>query len=350
LIILVRPKFLTINMSRPEPSIFGFTLLRNGVKYDYPFVASLNSLAGIAEKIFVALGKSEDTTLQEIEKIAQVELVHTIWDESLRSGGLILSQQTNVALDALRLNLTNNIAHSWGIYLQCDEVLHQEDMELIRSDIERADKEGADAVAFRYLHFWQEHDAIAINKKWYPHELRAIKLDSTIKSWGDAQSFTNCKKIFYSEARIFHYGHVREAEKYLLKKADILKLYHLDQKLQKYKNREKRFDEQTLTLRYCGDHPQWMKERIINLGGTWQFPQVEEVLINGNKANFSKNIIERINAKKVSFISSKVNNSIDFDSFDSVPMRMYSKLARPWSNDFRLTLLLSQAGVGLCSE
>lgn len=350
--------FLKIEMPKSLP-LYGFTLLRNGLKYDYCFQEALTSLSGVCSKIFLALGESEDETAKVISSMPFIEVIPTVWDESLRAGGLILSQQTNIALERAK---ACDQADAWGIYLQCDEVFHEEDYELIKEDITKAQQQGCDAISFRYWHFWQTHHHVAINKKWYPQEIRAIKLNSSIESWGDAQSFRNWTKCYQSNARIFHYGHVREPSKYLDKKRDILTLYHSDEKLAKYKKREKKFDNQTKTLLFFGNHPKVMKERIIRLGDIWQLPAKEEVYIVGDKADFSSKIEQKINAQKVHWSHSLKQvpkkhrrqaiifrpnfwQKIFYPS--KVPSKMLSPLALEWMSDDLLTLKLSEKNIGL---
>jgi hypothetical protein len=174
--------------------LFGFTLLRNGVKYDYSFKESLLSLAPLVEKIYLALDKGDDTTEEEIKKFPFIKIIPSTWDMNLKKG-LVLSVETNKALEALRADHGQE-DEAWGIYLQADEALHEDDYEILKRDIEKAQSEGCDAISFRYLHFWQTHHHVAISRKWYPHEIRAIKLKTPIESWGDAQGFRNYKKIF----------------------------------------------------------------------------------------------------------------------------------------------------------
>lgn len=339
--------------------IFGFGLLRNGVKYDYCFEESLRSLSDITEKIYLALGDSEDGTEKSIESFEDIEVIPTIWDMSKREGGLILSEQTNIALEALRKD--HHEEADWGIYLQCDEVFHEQDYDLIQDDLRKAQEAGCDTIAFRYLHFWQSHHKIAINKKWYPQEIRAVKLNSKIESWGDAQSFRNHSKTYYSEARIFHYGHVREEEKYKDKKESILKLYHSDGKLRKYQKREKRFDNQTETLNYWGLHPLVMKDRIARLGENWLPEKKDVVYIVGDKNNSNQKVIDSVFANRVAWTKSIFQVPKEYraeavilnpDFFTgliyptAVPESMRSKLAKPWNSQFRLLLKFHEKGIG----
>jgi hypothetical protein len=341
--------------------LFGFTMIRNGVKFDYPFRESLFSLAKITEKVYVALGEGEDETEKIVMDMNFVQAIPTKWDDNLRKGGIILSQQTNVALEALRRD-HGKISGTWGFYIQGDEVLHEEDYATILRDIALADEAGCDAVSFRYLHFWQDHHSIAINKKWYPHEIRAVKLDAEIWSWGDAQSFTGQENVYESDATIYHYGHVRDQSAYLSKKADILKRYHDDGKLSKYQRKERRFDKQTEVLGFWGKHPLVMKERMERLGGIWELPPAKQVTIVGDRSKISDQIAENINAHKVYFVSStkevgkisRKNVVIMRPNFWQkilywtwVPVKMRSKLAREWTEDFKLVLKLSERGIGI---
>ncbi|MBF0297315.1 MAG: hypothetical protein HQK51_01260 [Oligoflexia bacterium] len=361
--------------------LYGFTILKNGTKYDYSFKESLLSMAQITKMIYLALGDCDDETEKALQNLQDLnglkdflKIKHTIWDPNLRSGGLILSRETNVALNFLREDLRSNQSDDyndcWGLYLQADEVIHQDENNQILKDILWANDNGYDAVRFRYLHFWPDHSHIAINKKWYPSEIRAIRLNTNIESWGDAQSFRFAQKVFDSDAHIFHCGHVREKDSYVQKKSDILKLYHSDGKLSKYKRREKKLDNQTEILTYLGTHPKVMKDRILRLGDQWEHPQRDLVYIVAERSLFSESLIEKINVKNIYFYKSKKelknaigikipkNKTIIFepnwlDKFiykDNIPSSMRSKLARPWSNDFILTLKLSQKGIALKSN
>jgi len=100
--------------------VSGFTFVRNGVKYDYPFLESMRSLLPLCDEIVIGVGRSEDDTLAQIQSLhsSKIKILETIWDESNRENGSILSQQTNLALDQ-----TNG---DWAIYLQADEILHED--------------------------------------------------------------------------------------------------------------------------------------------------------------------------------------------------------------------------------
>lgn len=335
-------------------TLYGFAILRNGVMYDYPFKESLLSLAPIVKSTVMALGDSKDDTEQEVRSLGiPIEFVHTMWDENFRKSGLILSQQTNIALDHLKKKYSSPDA--WGFYLQSDEVLHEDDHGIILSDIEKAQKEGYDAISFHYLHFWQAYDQVAMNWWWYPQEIRAIKLDSKIQSYGDAQSFENCKKVYQSNARIFHYGHVREENAYSKKRNDFQLWWHSTaDKLEKAKQKSQKRMADTTTARYLGSHPLVMEQRA----GGFSYPTLENINIVGDKSKFDQKFLDKIRAKNVSWFTSKkqITNSDPtvilegsawerFWDFSKVPKKHKSEVAKPWPYEFWATFKISEKGI-----
>lgn len=316
-------------------------------------------MSPLVEEIYLALDKGEDETLQQVSKISNVKIIESVWDMSL-SKGLVLSVETNKALHALKSD--HHQKGEWGIYLQADEVLHEDDYDLIKTDILKAEESGCDAMSFRYLHFWQTHHHLAIAKNWYPEEIRAVKLNSQVESYGDAQSFKNHTKVFQSEARIFHYGHVRDQSIYKNKMEDMSKLYDSDASKSKYYNAKDRDKDYTDCLLYFGPHPFVMKNRILRMGDTWELEAVESVTIIGNQTRYSEKVVSKINAKKVQWLNSISELKPDSNSIvvkiepnlfeklfqsDLFLDKMKSKIARRWSNDFILIMRLSDKKVGI---
>jgi len=343
--------------------IFGFTLLRNAVKYDYCFQESLASLQPLVESIYIALGKGEDETEKLVSNLPNIKIINTIWDESLRESGLILSQQTNLALEILRADET--IENAWAIYLQADEVIHENDYELIKKDISYANDNGFDAIAFRYKHFWLNHNQLAVGKKWYPIEVRAIKLHSNIKSIKDAQGFEGCQKVFCSNAFIYHYGHVREESIYRLKKADFHKLYNADEQIGKATAKEEKRYRKGRFLPYFASHPTVMEPRILRFGDVFKPDQKTEIWILAEEKSFDSALVNNILAGKIHWISKlsqcpSNKRRMDMVIFkpnwwqnmlysSKVKNRPDSYLGQDWTNEFILILKLSEKQVGVGS-
>ena len=83
--------------------VSGFTFVRNGVKYDYPMIESIRSILPICDEMIVAVGNSEDNTLEMILSIndPKIKIIRTIWDDTLRKGGRVLAVETDKAFDAV---------------------------------------------------------------------------------------------------------------------------------------------------------------------------------------------------------------------------------------------------------
>ena len=336
------------------PKLHGFTLLRNGLKYDYPFRESLAGLHGLCDSVTVALGKSEDGTEAEIARLPWVNTVPTVWDEAKRQGGVILSEQTNIALEEVR----KKQGSGWGFYLQADEAISERDYDLIRADVAKAEAEGYDCISFRYFHFWQSYERICVGRRWYPQEIRAIRLDSPIESYGDAQSFRDWQKRYESEAVIYHYGHVREAGAYASKKKDFHRWWHSDGEIAKVLARGERNDSVEPTLAYYGPHPAVMKERIEAQGGlaklarpkltvlgsplrTLPEPQAELDWTQSESLILEKNPESTVLLRPLSWW----NRLRSFGRyFSAVPTRMGSPDAREWTPETQAILKFSERG------
>lgn len=347
-----------------KTKIYGFTLLRNGIKYDYSYIECLKNLSLLVDKIYLALGESDDGTFESLKDFENIEFIHTKWDPALMGdGGQILSQQTNVALEKLREDLKDDpeFKNAWGMYLQCDEMIHEDEIERIKHDIEYANEQGHDAVRFRYLHFWKDHYHIAINKRWYPQEVRAIKLDSKILSFGDAQGFSDVTNPYESDCKIFHYGHVRDEEKLAEKQKQLIRFIRPAEKFNKYFNREKKAFSKTKTVRVNLKHPRVMKERIERMGEKYDLDlptKNEPLYILGNSHDFDTSLVKNISASEVKFVSSKSevprdkkDNLITLENTfikkilgTSLPDSMESPFAREWDKNFKLLISLSKRG------
>src|SRR5687768_10405941 len=84
----------------------GFTIERNVVRNDYPVLEATNSILPVCDEVVVAVGKSEDETLNLVQSInsPKIKIIETVWDESLRTGGKVLADETNKAFAAVDPN------------------------------------------------------------------------------------------------------------------------------------------------------------------------------------------------------------------------------------------------------
>jgi len=246
--------------------ISGFTFVRNAFLLSYPLEESIKSLLDICNEVIIAVGKSEDETLQFLLSLNNPKLliIETIWDEKLNRNGIIYSQQTNLALDRCSGN--------WCIYLQADEVLHENDYQQIITDIQKADRNPIiDGILFKYLHFYGSYDYIGTGRQWYRREIRAFKNKKNIISWGDAQGFRKIVnnryeklKVIETQATIYHYGWVRPPKAQTRKIIKTNEYYHATKRNEKYEDSLPDFDYNTAYQleKYNGSHPKTIQKRI----------------------------------------------------------------------------------------
>jgi hypothetical protein len=257
--------------------ISGFSLVRNGVKFDYPFLESLRSLLPVVDELVLNVGVGEDRTLAECRQLAETEgrgkirIFESVWpldDPEKRKSGIILSEQTNLALDRCE--------NDWCFYLQADEVLHEEDQDLIRRSVQRANESKLEAVVFQYRHFYGSFNVIQDSRSAYRREMRIIRKSSGARSVGDAQSFRKPDgsklEALLSGARIFHYGWVRTPEAMLEKTRFMDGLYHGaadPSSAEPHTGSNYRYKRFWGLYPYRGTHPAVMQDRIREKGWNW---------------------------------------------------------------------------------
>jgi hypothetical protein len=242
--------------------IVGFTFVRNGVIYDYPFLESLCSLLPLCDKVIIAVGRSDDSTLDKIRSLqsSKIRIIETLWDDSIRESGTILSQQTNIALD--------HVAGDWAVYLQADEVLHEKDYPVIKNAMSfYQNKDEVEGFLFHYKHFYGSYNYIGDSQRWYRREIRIVRPSNNLRSWGDAQGFRiDGRKLHVKliDASIYHYGWVKHPYVQQLKQKYFNKLWHSDEWVDQHVGEMIEYDYyQGGKLKLFKDtHPAVMSERV----------------------------------------------------------------------------------------
>lgn len=254
--------------------VTGFTFVRNAIKYDYPVTESIRSILPLCDEVVVSVGNSDDGTLELIQSIgsSKIRIFHSVWDDSLKEGGLILSVETNKALDHISADTT------WAFYIQADEVVHEDDYPAIRAAMEQyKDDKRVEGLLFNYRHFYGSYDYVGDSRTWYNKEIRIIRNDKRIRSYKDAQGFRlddrklNVKPV---KAWMHHYGWVKNPEEQIAKITNSAGYYHGNE--QEHMNKVKKilsefnYAELVDSLeRFNGKHPALMEERIKQRN--WQF-------------------------------------------------------------------------------
>lgn len=268
--------------------VSGFTFIKNAVKYDFPFIESVTSILPICDEFIIVHGDSEDDTAKLIESInsPKIKVYNTVWNPELRKGGLILSEQTNVAL--------SKTTGDWCFYIQGDEVVHEKYLDNILNEMKNnIDDKQVEGLLFKYLHFYGSYNYVATSRQWYRNEIRIVRNNIGVQSYKDAQGFRlNDKKLNVKaiDACIYHYGWARPPQAMQSKVKYFHSLWHSKDWIEKNVKDSVEFDFSTTdTIELFKEiHPKVMEKRIIN-------QQSNFILGNQKiKKGFKKSILEWI--------------------------------------------------------
>ena len=261
--------------------VSGFTFIRNGSVLGYPYLESIRSILPVVDEFIVNVGFSNDDTLEQIKSIGdpKIRIVESAWNENMQDRGFVYAQQTMIA----QFNCTGD----WAFYIQGDEVVHEDDLPKIRAAIEQADKDDSiEGLLFDYVHFFGGTDTIAISPAWYRKEVRIIR--NTIRTIfpSDAQFLLvldkNRKgrypKVMHSNARIYHYGHVRPTAAMQEKMNQVSKYWnHAPPDFSKYS-----IDPKAIA-KFSGTHPSIVNEWMDKFAEKSFTPSEDHVLTKREK-------------------------------------------------------------------
>jgi hypothetical protein len=261
--------------------VSGFTYMRNSFKYGYPVIESIKSVLPLCDEFIAVVGDSEDGTREAIEAIGsdKIRIIDTVWDNSLREGGKIFAQQTNIGLRA--------ITGDWGFHLQSDEVIHEKDLDAIYKGMkDHLNNEAVEGFLFNFLHFIGDYKHIQTTRRFHRREIRIVRNRSDVYAYKDSQGFRiypsedayqqnmNGRKlnVKFLDVPVFHYSACRNPDLMLGKAKQFLKYYRAEEKVEKYFEPYKTFDFTTIidVLEDFNDsHPAVMREKIDNQN--WEF-------------------------------------------------------------------------------
>jgi len=265
-------ELLTLQPNHGRMKVTGFTFIRNAIIYDYPVVEAIRSILPICDDFMVAVGNSDDATLDLIAKIdpLKIRIIQTTWDDSLRTGGRVLAVETDKAFQAISADT------DWTFYIQGDEVVHEKYLdEIKKAMLKWKDHPEVDGLLFNYLHFYGSYDYVGSSSQWYPHEIRVIRNVKSIYSYRDAQGFRKADnqklKVKAIDAYIYHYGWVKEPAIMARKRENFHKLWHSDTWLEKNVAKKGEFEYSGIDALqlFKGTHPAVIHDRISKKN--WKF-------------------------------------------------------------------------------
>ncbi|PWU22098.1 MAG: glycosyl transferase [Verrucomicrobia bacterium] len=249
--------------------ISGFTFIRNGNELAYPFVPAIRSLLPLCDEVIVNVPRSTDDTLKSVQQIgdAKIRIIETEWDDTQRTAGRALSHHTNLALNECR--------GDWCVYIQGDEVLHEDSILPMRAAMEAEMANPAvQGLLVDYTHFYGSYWTEVYSFGWYYKEVRVVRRNAGIHSVGDAQGFRTESgeklRVKHSGGRYFHYGFASEPDTVRTRKVNLTKLYGDPKATQEVASRPPRFyaDDQKVRA-FKGTHPDVMRDIVA--AATWTY-------------------------------------------------------------------------------
>ena len=264
--------------------VSGFTFCRNLIRLDYPFLESMQSMLPLVDELVVAIGDSDDGTLESVEalktKNPQIKIIKTVWDKSLFDNGKIFSQQTNVALSHV------NKSADWAIHLQADEFFHEEDYDKLRASMERyKDDKSILGLMLRQKYFYGDY--------WHTNPyagrrlLRIVRADGSVESVGDSSGFARKSDgqyigkeqqglWRYADGWLYHYGFVNDPQKLQEKIRAKAELYHQGgasaEDAAKIAAKQYIPENMAIMKPFKGQHPSLMKGRVEKFRTRYTLP------------------------------------------------------------------------------
>ncbi|MBU1693533.1 MAG: glycosyltransferase, partial [Verrucomicrobia bacterium] len=196
-------------------------------------------------------------------------VIKTAWNEKMRPDasikGFVYGQQKSIAL----FNCTGD----WAFYLEGDEVVHEDDLPVIRTAMEKhLEDDRVECLFFDYLHFYGNPHTLAWSPGWYRTAPRIIR--NTIPCWAPKGLFFivledrrrgRYPRAARSGARIFHYGWARGEERVQANKDQIEKYWGRESPPLDFREIDAR-----ILKPFTGTHPKVLQDWLPKSDGIFQ--------------------------------------------------------------------------------
>ena len=217
--------------TQDHPKISVYTYLKNGEKFDYPFLESILSVIEVCDECIVCCASdSEDQTwlyLQRLEKMfPKIRLLPSeLWKEKNLVDGAVIRLAAEEAM--------SYCTGDWLWHLQADEVYTRADARTLRELVNTYHRQAVDGFIFNVLHFYAGYDqqitAQAAEIGWYQKCIRLIRAGAGHHigdAWTIVMSDLKPSTAIPVDVTIYHYGHVRDKEAMRTKATYMETLYH----------------------------------------------------------------------------------------------------------------------------
>jgi len=189
--------------------VSAFTFIKNGVILGYPFVESIKSALPLVDEFIVNVGNCDDNTLALIQEIndPKIRIIQSTWNDKMRDRGYVYGQQKMIS--------QFNCSGDWAIYIEGDEVFHEDEIESIRANMQKyLNHPQVEALYFDFFHFYGDPEHLGVTG--YRRAPRIIR--NSVRSYAPDGLFwvvmdKNKKGRYpmakHAGANVYHYGHVR---------------------------------------------------------------------------------------------------------------------------------------------
>jgi glycosyltransferase involved in cell wall biosynthesis len=248
-----------------EMLVSGLTIVRNGVRLNYPFMEAIRSALDICDEYIVVAGDSDDETLERLHSIddPRLRIVNSHWSPWVRPGKYLLAQQTNVGLGLCR--------GRWCLYLQANEVIHENSLPRLRELMEQqADNLEVEAFLLERLTLWADYrTCVAVYPRRFKYSLRIVRNHIGMYSIRDAMSFAvfdnfsihgRFPRAMDSGEDVYRYGYVHSPRQQAVKLSEAVHKFDADDLPSD--DYHYHFYPRQFLARYDGPHPSVMADRI----------------------------------------------------------------------------------------
>lgn len=251
--------------------ISGFSYVRNGIDFDYPFLEAIQSILPICDEFIVVLGDSTDSSREAILNLNsdKIKIIDSVWDMNNRKGGKVFAQQSNIGLD--------HVTGDWAFHIQADEVIHEKDLPKILKAIHSYNSNPeVEGLLLPFTHFWGTYNYIRTSRRVHKNEIRVLRNNQLIRAYRDSQGFRKYssieayeagekgKKLFVKkvDAPVFHYNGVRSKKTQEKKVHTFNCMYTPEMSVSKESFDEFNYNNVDRVEKFTGTHPSVMDERV----------------------------------------------------------------------------------------
>lgn len=185
-------------------TISGVMPLRNAVKLGYPFELAIRSLRPLCDEVVILVDPtSEDNTLARVRALAPDRIIESAWDMTNHQG------HTNCEISVQTAKVCAATSCDWVLSLQADEVLHEDEVCILKREAQEADTAGVSGLELLRLYFYGGLDTL--RDDWTIWLLRMFRRNHWKPDVDGAMRFDPCnpsEERKRSVARIYHYSRI----------------------------------------------------------------------------------------------------------------------------------------------